>query len=347
MSNRLYGLSKKGLYLFLTLSLLISIILIQQSSPVVIYDKPPLATAVWEISPVYNNSLGSVIVATLRLTHSQGTTIDYERMPDVGDIWDLRDKPSPVTTLSEDIDPIFPSPHSDIYGEQYEQPVIDEGQVEVRSRSISKYLKGEKIVTEIRLELQYLDPIDFSGLDDKRLSSYVTVFQVYWHYDKIQGLGLYRSTFEFEDGVFYMAQRVSENSVPILKIHHLQAPRSIWSYLRLTGFGFLAFSLLLLIRQGFGIAKNLAWNDKQIQTSLTPEAQTTLGDLYTLWLGSLDYHYFVQAVILFRQMNAICCPESLWEETTYILYGGDVLQKQDVSRLFEEMMKEDLHDTSV
>ncbi len=347
MLQKLFGLIKRGIPLFLIIGLLVTIFLARQSKALILYDEPPPATAVWEVSPVYNNSIGSVIVATLRLTHARGTTIDYERMPEKGDVWDLRDKPVPLTPVPEDYVPQLPSPHNDYHNEQYIPPVIEEGQVEVLSRTVKSYTKGDKIVTEIRLELQYLDPIDFTGLDDKQLTSYVTVFQVYWRYTDKLGLDWYRGTFNFNPGVFYIAQRVDDNSQPILKLHSLEAPNLIWPYVRTAGFGSLILAFLLLIRQGLAIARNLTKTVEPSQTQLTVEVARTISQLYSLWQGGIDYSYFIQAVILFREQNRNNCQNELWEETTYILYSGDILDESNIRRVFEKMMKEDQHDTSV
>ncbi len=347
MLRKLFGLTKKRLPLFLLIGLFIFIFSVRQANAFILYDEPPPTIAVWEISPVYNNSIGSVIVATLRLTHARGTTIDYLRMPDEGDVWDLRDKPAPVLPVPDNYVPQFPAPHNDYHGEHYDPPTIEEGQVEVRSRTITSYNKGDQIVTEIRLELQYLDPIDFTGLDDKQLTSYVTVFQVYWRYTDKLGLDWYRGVFAFKPGIFYIAQRVDENSRPILQLHTLESPSLIWPYVRVAGFGFLILAFSLLVRQGIGIARNLAKTVEPSQSELTAEVPPTLSELYSLWQGGHDYRYFIQAVISFRERNRTSRSSELWEETTNILYSGNVFDESNIRRIFEKMIKEDDHGTSI
>src|SRR3989344_3870722 len=134
----------------LLLILFLAIIVFIKGGPPV-FTNAPLVTAQWQISSPGTFHLGDVIQATLVITTQPGVSLDWTKIPGIGDVL-----PLPPKIL--DGPPHFQYPP---YGDEYPE-TSSEGELEVVSRQVSQHFEGGLVVTEIAYEFIYLLPLDSS-----------------------------------------------------------------------------------------------------------------------------------------------------------------------------------------
>lgn len=311
-------MKKKALLLILLVAVAIAL---QRSSPLAtVFSEDPKATARWEVaSPNYH--LGELITATLRVTTQPGVMVDWSRLPDVDETLAL---PSKIVV------PESTSPYR-----EYVWNEVAEGELEVVSRRITQYQEGGLVTTEISYEFQYLLPIDFSSTpDDKRLPQ-VAIKQSYLIVITAGNIIQRTDTILAEGTIFYIVPRVDENSRPVFRQFSLTPPATHWPYVRLTGFGLIVSAFCLLAWRGasFVAARR---RRGQVEIQNVPEVSA----LYQLWRENQDRGLFIEAIKLYRRGVWGRPSAAAWIKTTFILYSGVKLGRDQVEPIFGELVKE-------
>ncbi len=292
------------------------------AGPGTVFVQTPPVTAKWLVPSPDNNHLGDIIKATLRITTQRGVSLDWTKMPDVGDIL-----PLPPNTIG-----------GTFYPHEEQSPGIPEGELEVVFRHITEHPEGSLVVTEIAYEFIYLLPLDLSGpSDDKRLPWDVPLSQEYRQFHTYSGKWQHESDKIYADMTdFSIAPRVDENSVPIFKLFEAEPPATYWPSVRLTGFASLGLAVCLLIRWGISF---VVTRRHQMQTETTqnpPEAN----ELYQIWCQNPDQAIFTEALKLYRRGIWGRPQASTWLTTTFILYSGVRLTPDQMRIIFARLVKE-------
>lgn len=305
------------------LVLFVALAFVLQSSSTLtrVFSEEPKATTWWEITSL-NNHLGGVIEATLHITTQQGTIPDWSRLPDIGGTLELPSKADPQYKFSRYDD--------------YDKGVgmISEGELEVVSRQITQYTISGWVVTEITYGLQYLLPIDLSSpSDDKRLPR-ATLFHGYLV--SKAGKVTWRVSVILVDGInFYIVPRVDENSRPFFSQFILAHPTSHWLVVKLAGYGLVAMAFCLPAWRVIGIVIARRRRN-QAGVEIFPKAKS----LYELWCKNQDGGVFIEALKLYRRGVWGRPSASAWIRTTFVLYSGIKLDRDQVGKFFAQLVKE-------
>lgn len=303
--------------------ILVAAVTLQRSSPVPLtFVDTPLATAHWEVSSRYNNNIGTVIRATLIITTEPGVTVDWSRLPLPGQMLQLPAKPDPNQV------PISS-------GNEFALPkTIDEGELEVVSRSEVQYFQNDLVITEIDYEFQYLLPLDLSTSPDDKLMPETLIYQKYlivkdgtitWDRDRIVAVST----------DFYIKARVDGNSEPVFKFFEATPPIMHWSRFRIAGFGFVGLGTCLFVWYGISLIKI---RKQVIQTVI--ENPPDIVQLYRQWHDDPDYQIFIETLILYRRGTWGKIRPLTLAKSTFYLYSGLIPGPERIESVFAQIIKE-------
>lgn len=275
-----------------------------ESKPIIFSEEPKVSTA-WEVVTPTGNTIGSGIVAILRISSPLGVDLDLRTLSDVG---------------------------------------AKIGHLEVRERKVRRYREGGSIISEVTYTFQYLEPIDFTKPVTERtgsVGSFIYRYRVWSAEGKPvpQSQSAYTSEFPFS-----LIKRVKDDLPPGKQIRGLVGPwPEAWRYgLLLEGAGGLIMisPLFVLVWQVFRRRKVVV---PPITLPLDPVSE--IAKLFDSWRGTGDYLYVKKAARFYRnpfftavQADKIA-PPPLWSETGEILYSGRALSKEKVEEFFRKLLE--------
>jgi len=307
------------------------------ANPSFVFSEAPPFSVEWEVETFYNNHIGSRIGAILRITTVPGVRVNLANLPQVGDVVEIKR----TVEIPESDRPAYSYPDAFEmlhYGDYSAGPsfrVIEEGELEVRDRRVTRDLRDGLVVTEVYYDFQYLLPIDFDQTFTLKVLPKLSVQQLFF-LDTPRLGKTKRSTVETVEGAeFYVARRVDEESAPIFQFYMFKDPLGLPHYLRLAGVGILAGAVAAQIGVSVWRKKRAAIGEPISEILPIP----TLVDLYIRWGRTGEYGVFTEAVRLYRA-GTWGKPSPLhWVKSTFVLYSGVVLSDSKVANYFTKLME--------
>lgn len=274
-----------------------------------VFTERPQVEGVWVVEKPSGNVIGDVIVVTLYLTHPRGVYFPLSDLPDVGYSLDRLAEVRKWTVSRSDF---FSS--------------IQSGQV----------------VTEVRYELQYLVPIDFNQPETKVVGPSRQIIFKYLLQDNGK-IDLKHDAVFVLGFDYFIVRRVDDGSRPYGVLKQQWPVPMQWGWMIQA----LGVVILLLATVLYLWRRIRSGRKAQVARPVESQPVGTIRELYQMWCTSGDYRFFKEAVRLYRKpfftkvMAGKVTPPADWEETSFILYSGEMLDSSKVEEIFQRMMGEE------